>query len=48
MFVYMLDYIAFIFIPLLSAERSLSLSQIAIIFAIMRIPYAASIYSSQL
>lgn len=48
MFVYMLDYIAFIFIPLLSAERSLSLSQIAIVFAIMRIPYAASVYSSQL
>lgn len=43
-----LDYISFLFIPLLGLNNHLSLSQIAIIFAIMRIPYILSFIFSEL
>jgi MFS family permease len=39
-----IDYIGFLFIPLLWLSNDLTLGQIALIFAIMRIPHLLSIY----
>jgi len=44
----LLDYIWFLFIPLLAMTQNLSLSQIAIIFAVMRIPHMLSIIYTSL
>jgi MFS family permease len=41
-----IDYIGFLFIPLLWLSNDLTLGQIALIFAIMRIPHLLSIYFS--
>jgi hypothetical protein len=35
----LLNYVGFIFIPIVSIVNNLTLSQIAIVFAVMRIPY---------
>jgi len=40
-----LNYIGFIFIPIVSLQNHLTLSQIAIIFAVMRIPYLIEFFS---
>ncbi len=42
-----LDYVSFLFIPLLGLSNNLPLSHIAIIFAIMRIPYLFSFFFSE-
>lgn len=39
-----IDYIGFLFIPLLGLSNNLTLGQIALIFAIMRVPHLLSIY----
>lgn len=39
-----IDYIGFLFIPLLGLSNDLTLGQIALIFAMMRIPHLLSIY----
>lgn len=44
----MLNYIGFIFIPIVAVQNDLTLSQIAIIFAIMRVPYLISFFSGEL
>ena len=38
-----LNYIGFLFIPVISAENNLNLSQIALVFAIMKLPYLVNI-----
>lgn len=38
-----INYIAFLFIPLIALEHNLSLSEIAILFAVMRLPYLINI-----
>ena len=43
-----LNYIGFIFIPIVAAKNNLSLSQIAIIFAIMRLPYVINFFTGEL
>ncbi len=40
-----LSYIGFIFIPIIAVKSNLSLSEIAIIFAIMRFPYVISFFT---
>lgn len=42
----LLNYIGFLFIPLVSAENHLSLSQIALIFAAMRLPYLSNLLTA--
>lgn len=44
----LMDYIGFLFIPLLAMTQNLSLSQVAIIFAVMRIPHILSIVYTSL
>jgi MFS family permease len=44
----LIDYVGFIFIPILALENNLSLSQIALIFALMRVPYIMSYAFSDL
>jgi len=39
-----MNYVWFLFIPIISYERHLSLSQIAIIFAVMRLPYIINVF----
>lgn len=39
-----ISYIGYLFIPLIAVERNLSLSEIAILFAVMRIPYLINIF----
>ena len=43
-----LNYIWFIFIPIVAAKNHLSLSQIAIIFAVMRLPYVINFFTGEL
>jgi len=40
-----LNYIGFIFIPIVAAKNNLSLSQIAIVFAVMRLPYLIDFFT---
>lgn len=48
-FVYnILNYIWFIFIPIVAAKNNLNLSQIAIIFAVMRLPYVINFFTGEL
>jgi MFS family permease len=42
-----LNYIGFIFIPIVAIQNSLSLTQIAIIFAIMRLPYVIDFFTGE-
>lgn len=38
-----MNYVGFLFIPIVAIENNLSLSQIAILFAVMRLPYMINI-----
>lgn len=38
-----MNYVGFLFIPLIAIENNLSLSQIAILFAVMRLPYMINV-----
>jgi hypothetical protein len=40
-----LNYASFLFIPIISAENYLSLSQIALVFAAMRFPYIVNVFA---
>jgi MFS family permease len=40
----MLNYIGFIFVPIVSIANNLSLSQVAIVFAVMRFPYIIDLF----
>lgn len=40
-----LNYIGFLFIPIIAVQNDLSLSQVAIIFAIMRLPYVFNFFT---
>lgn len=42
----LLNYIWFLFIPLVSTENHLSLSQVALIFAAMRLPYLSNLFTA--
>jgi sugar phosphate permease len=42
-----LNYIGLIFIPIVAIQNNLSLSQIAIIFVIMRLPYVIDFFSGE-
>lgn len=39
-----LNYIGFLFIPIISAQNNLSLSQIAVVFAAMKAPYIVNVF----
>lgn len=43
-----LNYIWFIFIPIVAAAHQLTLSQIAIVFAIMRLPYVINFFTGEI
>ncbi|MFA6256217.1 MAG: MFS transporter [Candidatus Absconditabacterales bacterium] len=43
----MLNYIGLIFIPIIAIQNNLSLSQIAIIFVIMRLPYVLDFFTGE-
>ena len=40
-----LNYISYLFIPIISAENNLSLSQIALVFAAMKLPYIVNVFA---
>lgn len=40
-----LNYVSFLFIPIISLENNLSLSQIAIVFAAMKLPYVVNVFT---
>jgi MFS family permease len=42
-----LNYIGFIFIPIVAIENNLTLSQIAIIFAVMKFPYVIDFFTGE-
>lgn len=44
----LLNYIGFIFIPIISIEKNLTLSQIAIVFAVMRVPYLIDFFTGNI
>ena len=44
MFVNFLNYTWFLFIPVIAMENNLSLSQIAIVYAVMKIPYVINVF----
>jgi MFS family permease len=44
----LLNYVGFLFIPIVAVANQLNLSQIAIIFAVMRIPYLINIFAGKL
>ena len=44
MFVNFLNYTWFLFIPIVAAENNLSLSQIALVFAAMKLPYIVNVF----
>jgi MFS family permease len=44
----LLNYIGFLFIPIVSIENNLNLSQIAIVFAVMKLPYLITIFIGKL
>lgn len=41
----LLNYVGFIFIPIVSIANNLSLSQVAIVFAAMRLPYLIDFFT---
>lgn len=43
-----LNYIGFIFIPIISIKNDLTLSQIAVVFAIMRVPYLIDFFTGNI
>ena len=45
MFTNFLNYISFLFIPIVAAENNLSLSQIALVFAAMKLPYIVNVFA---
>lgn len=40
----LLNYISFLFVPIIAIENNLSLSQIAIVYAVMKVPYIINIF----
>ena len=42
----LLDYLSLLFIPLVALEHGLGLGQIAIVFAVMRLPYIFNLFVS--
>ncbi len=44
----LLSYVGFIFIPIVSVQNNLSLSQVAIIFAVMRVPYLIDFFTGNI
>jgi hypothetical protein len=38
-----MNYVGFLFIPIIALENNLTLSQIAILFAVMKLPYMISV-----
>ena len=44
----LLNYIGFIFIPIISVKNNLTLSQIALIFAVMRVPYLIDFFTGNI
>jgi len=44
MFVNFLNYAWFLFIPVIAMENNLSLSQIAIVYAVMKLPYVVNVF----
>ncbi|MBQ9553429.1 hypothetical protein IJU97_00205 [bacterium] len=38
-----MNYVGFLFIPIVAIENNLTLSQIAILFAVMRVPYLINV-----
>jgi len=44
----LLNYVGFLFIPIIAIENHLTLSQIAIVFAVMKIPYLVNIFIGKL
>ena len=44
----LLNYVGFLFIPIISIENNLNLSQIAIVFAVMKLPYLINIFIGKL
>ncbi|MEI6672230.1 MAG: hypothetical protein WCL02_02465 [bacterium] len=43
-----LNYIGFIFIPIISIKNNLTLSEIAIVFAVMRVPYLIDFFTGNI
>lgn len=43
-----LNYIGFIFIPIISVKNNLTLSQIALVFAVMRVPYLIDFFTGNI
>ena len=44
----LLNYVGFLFIPIIAIENHLTLSQIAIVFAVMKVPYLINIFIGKL
>lgn len=44
----LLNYVGFIFIPIVSIKNSLTLSQVALVFAVMRLPYLINFFTGNL
>ena len=42
-----LNYTGFLFIPIIAAENHLSLSEIALVFAAMKLPYVVNIFTGK-
>ncbi|MBQ5945587.1 hypothetical protein IJL65_04295 [bacterium] len=40
-----LNYTSYLFIPIVAVENNLSLSQVAIVFAAMKLPYVVNIFT---
>lgn len=47
-FINVLNYIWFLFIPIVAIKNNLSLSQIAIVFAVMRIPHVLNFFTAEI
>ncbi|MFZ2912528.1 MAG: MFS transporter, partial [Candidatus Absconditicoccaceae bacterium] len=47
-FLNVLNYIGFLFIPIVAIKNDLSLSQIAIVFAVMRVPYVLNFFTAEI
>lgn len=43
-----ISYIGYLFIPLIAVERNLSLSEIALLFAVMKVPYLVNVFLGKL
>lgn len=48
LFASLLNYVGFLFIPLIALTNSLSLSEIALLFAVMKIPYLFTVFTGKL